>query len=397
MKYPEVVITAFARTAIGSFGGGLAGVPVTRLGATAVRAAVERSGLSPDQVDEVIMGNVLTAGVGQAPARQAAIYAGLPDTIETFTVNKVCGSGLKAVMLADQAIRAGDATVIIAGGMEAMSNVPYYLDGARQGLKIGHKEIRDGMLHDGLWDVYNDQHMGSCGDLCARERNFSREAQDDYAARSYRLALKAQEEGAFDAEIVPLEVPQRKGDPILFNRDEDPAAIDFEKLPKLRPAFGQDGTVTAANASNLNDGAAALAVMSRSRADELGIAPLARIVGQASGAHAPEWFTTAPAKAINKVLDKCGLTVADIDLFEINEAFAVVALAAIDELSLDPEKVNVHGGAVALGHPIGASGARILVTLLSALQQRDARWGLAAICIGGGEAAAVIVERIQAS
>lgn len=397
MKYPEVVITAFARTAIGSFGGGLAGVPVTRLGATAVRAAVERSGLSPDQVDEVIMGNVLTAGVGQAPARQAAIYAGLPDTIETFAVNKVCGSGLKAVMLADQAIRAGDATVIIAGGMEAMSNVPYYLDGARQGLKIGHKEIRDGMLHDGLWDVYNDQHMGSCGDLCARERNFSREAQDDYAARSYRLALKAQEEGAFDAEIVPLEVPQRKGDPILFNRDEDPAAIDFEKLPKLRPAFGQDGTVTAANASNLNDGAAALAVMSRSRADELGIAPLARIVGQASGAHAPEWFTTAPAKAINKVLDKCGLTVADIDLFEINEAFAVVALAAIDELSLDPEKVNVHGGAVALGHPIGASGARILVTLLSALQQRDARWGLAAICIGGGEAAAVIVERIQAS
>ena len=397
MKYPEVVITAFARTAIGSFGGGLAGVPVTRLGATAVRAAVERSGLSPDQVDEVIMGNVLTAGVGQAPARQAAIYAGLPDTIETFAVNKVCGSGLKAVMLADQAIRAGDATVIIAGGMEAMSNVPYYLDGARQGLKIGHKEIRDGMLHDGLWDVYNDQHMGSCGDLCARERNFSREAQDDYAARSYRLALKAQEEGAFDAEIVPLEVPQRKGDPILFNRDEDPAAIDFEKLPKLRPAFGQDGTVTAANASNLNDGAAALAVMSRSRADELGIAPLARIVGQASGAHAPEWFTTAPAKAINKVLDKCGLTVTDIDLFEINEAFAVVALAAIDELSLDPEKVNVHGGAVALGHPIGASGARILVTLLSALQQRDARWGLAAICIGGGEAAAVIVERIQAS
>ena len=281
--------------------------------------------------------------------------------------------------------------------MEAMSNVPYYLDGARQGLKIGHKEIRDGMLHDGLWDVYNDQHMGSCGDLCARERNFSREAQDDYAARSYRRALKAQKDGAFDAEIVPLEVPQRKGDPILFNRDEDPAAIDFEKLPKLRPAFGQDGTVTAANASNLNDGAAALAVMSRSRADELGIAPLARIVGQASGAHAPEWFTTAPAKAINKVLDKCGLTVADIDLFEINEAFAVVALAAIDELSLDPEKVNVHGGAVALGHPIGASGARILVTLLSAMQQRDARRGLAAICIGGGEAAAVIVERIQAS
>ena len=281
--------------------------------------------------------------------------------------------------------------------MEAMSNVPYYLDGARQGLKIGHKEIRDGMLHDGLWDVYNDQHMGSCGDLCARERNFSREAQDDYAARSYRRALKAQKDGAFDAEIVPLEVPQRKGDPILFNRDEDPAAIDFEKLPKLRPAFGQDGTVTAANASNLNDGAAALAVMSRSRADELGIAPLARIVGQASGAHAPEWFTTAPAKAINKVLDKCGLTVADIDLFEINEAFAVVALAAIDELSLDPEKVNVHGGAVALGHPIGASGARILVTLLSAMQQREARRGLAAICIGGGEAAAVIVERFQAS
>ncbi len=392
-----MVITAFARTAIGSFGGGLAGVPVTRLGAAAVKAVVERSGLAPEQVDEVIMGNVLTAGVGQAPARQAAIFAGLPDTVETFTVNKVCGSGLKAVMLADQAIRAGDASIVIAGGMEAMSNVPYYLDGARQGLKFGHKEIKDGMLHDGLWDVYNDQHMGSCGDLCARERNFSREAQDEYAARSYRRALKAQEEGAFDAEIVPLEVPQPKGDPVLFSRDEDPAAVNFEKLAKLRPAFGQDGTVTAANASNLNDGAAAVAVMSRARATELGITPLARIAGQASGAQAPEWFTTAPAKAIHKVLDKCGLSVADIDLFEINEAFAVVALAAIAELSLDPEKVNVHGGAVALGHPIGASGARILVTLLSAMQQRDAGRGLAAICIGGGEAAAVIVERVQAS
>lgn len=393
MEYPEVVITSFARTPIGSFGGTLSGMPVTRIGAVAVKAAIERSQLIGDQVDEVIMGNVLSAGVGQAPARQAAIFAGLPNTVETFTVNKVCGSGLKAVMLADQAIRAGDAEIVIAGGMEAMSNVPYYLEGARSGMKFGHGKTVDGLLHDGLWDVYNDMGMGSCGDLCAREKNFSREQQDAYATKSYRRALKAQEEGLFAAEIVSVEVPQRKGDPKIFDQDEDPAKVNFDKISKLRPAFDKDGTVTAANASNLNDGAAALAVMSRSRADDLGIKPVARIMGQASAAHAPEWFTTAPSQAITKVLEKTGLTLADIDLFEINEAFAVVALAAIDELGLDAGKVNVNGGAVALGHPLGASGARILVTLLSAMEQRSARRGLAAICIGGGEAAAVIVER----
>ena len=393
MPNPQAVITSFARTAIGSFGGGLAGMSAARIGAVVVKAAIQRSGLEPGQVEEVIMGNVLTAGVGQAPARQAALFAGLPNTVETFTVNKVCGSGLKAVMLADQAIRAGDAEVIIAGGMEAMSNVPYYLTGAREGLKIGHKEIVDGMIHDGLWDVYNDTHMGSCGDLCAREKGFSREAQDEFAAESYRRAIAAQDSGAFAREIVAVELPRRKGDPILFDKDEDPAKVDFEKLPGLRPAFDKEGTVTAANASGINDGAAAVAVMSATRAEALSVTPVARIVGHASGAHAPEWFTTAPAKAIVKVLEKTGLALGDIDLFEINEAFAVVALAAIDELKLDPQKVNVHGGAVALGHPIGASGARILVTLLGAMEQHDVHRGMAAICIGGGEAAAIIVER----
>ncbi|MCH7575983.1 MAG: acetyl-CoA C-acetyltransferase [Candidatus Marinimicrobia bacterium] len=393
MPNPEAVITSFARTAIGSFGGGLAGMPATRIGAVVVKAAIQRSGLEPGQVEEVIMGNVLTAGVGQAPARQAALFAGLPNTVETFTVNKVCGSGLKAVMLADQAIRAGDAEVIIAGGMEAMSNVPYYLTGAREGLKIGHKEIVDGMIHDGLWDVYNDTHMGSCGDLCAREKGFSRAAQDEFAAESYRRAIAAQESGAFAREIVAVELSRRKGDPILFDKDEDPAKVNFEKLPGLRPAFDKEGTVTAANASGINDGAAAVAVMSATKAKALSVSPVARIVGHASGAHAPEWFTTAPAKAIAKVLEKTGLALADIDLFEINEAFAVVALAAIDELKLDPQKVNVHGGAVALGHPIGASGARILVTLLGVMEQHDVHRGMAAICIGGGEAAAIIVER----
>ena len=394
MEYPEVVITSFARTPIGSFGGALSGTPVTRIGAVAVKAAVERSQLTPDQVDEVIMGNVLSAGVGQAPARQVAIYAGLPNTVETFTVNKVCGSGLKSVMLADQAIRAGDAEIVIAGGMEAMSNVPYYLDGARSGMKFGHGKTIDGMLHDGLWDIYNEMAMGNCGDLCAREKDFSREQQDAYATESYQRALKAQEEGLFAAEIVPVEVPQRKGDPKIFDTDEDPGDVKFEKIPNLRPAFDKEGTVTAANASNINDGAAALAIMSRSRADDLEIKPVARIVGQASAAHAPEWFTTVPSKAISKVLKKTGMSLEEIDLFEINEAFAVVALAAIDELGLDAEKVNVNGGAVALGHPLGASGARILVTLLSAMGQRDAQRGMAAICIGGGEAAAVIVERL---
>ncbi len=394
---PDVVITAYARTPVGSYLGSLSGLPAPSLGAAAISAALTRSGLSPEQVDEVIMGNVLSAGVGQAPARQAALGAQLPNTVETLTVNKVCGSGLKAVMLASQAIQTGDAGIIIAGGMESMSNVPYYLNGVRQGLRMGNRDMVDGMIHDGLWNVYNQLHMGGCAEMCVRERRFSREQQDELTVRSYKLALAAQDGGLFEGEIVPVEVPQPKGSAVVVSKDEEPGRVNFDKIPHLKPVFEDSGTITAANASNLNDGAAAVAVMSRPRADELGIKALARIVGQASAAHAPEWFTTAPSKAVTKVLEKTGLTLADIDLFEINEAFAVVALAAIDELDLDSAKVNVHGGAVALGHPIGASGARILVTLLAALEQRNARLGLAAICIGGGEAAAVIIERQTAT
>ena len=393
MEYPEVVIVSYARTPIGAFGGSLAALSAPQLGSVAIKAALDRAAVAPDKVDEVIMGNVLTAGVGQAPARQAALGAGLPDSVETFTVNKVCGSGLKAVMLAAQAIRCGDAQIVVAGGMESMSNVPYYLPGARTGLRLGHKEVTDGLILDGLWDVYNQVHMGSCAEICAREGEYSRAAQDEYTVGSYRRTLAAQDQGRFDKEIVPVEVPQRKGDPQVVIKDEEPGKVKFDKIHTLRPVFEKDGTITAANASTINDGAAALVVMSAATALELGITPLARILGQASAAQAPEWFTTAPAKAVRQLLDKTGLTMAEIDLFEINEAFAVVALAALKELDLDPEKVNVNGGAVALGHPIGASGARILVTLLSALEQRDARRGLAAICIGGGEAAALVVER----
>lgn len=393
MDYPEVVITSYARTPIGSFLGSLASLSAPQLGSIAIAAVLERSGLAPEQVDEVIMGHVLAGGVGQAPARQAALGAGLPNSVEALTVNKVCGSGLKAVMLAAPAIQTGDARVIVAGGMESMSNVPHYLGSLRQGLRMGHGELIDGMVHDGLWDVYNQVHMGSCAEICVRELGFTRTQQDEYTVRSYKRALAAQDGGLFDKEIIPVEVPQRKGEPLVVEKDEEPGRVNFDKIPTLRPVFEKDGCITAANASTINDGAAAMVVMSRSRAEELGIKPVARIVGQASAAQAPEWFTTAPAKAIDKVLKKTGLSLGDIDLFEINEAFAVVPLAAIDELGLDPEQVNIHGGAVALGHPIGASGARILVTLLSAMEQRDARRGMAALCIGGGEAAALIVER----
>ncbi|UCH10121.1 MAG: acetyl-CoA C-acyltransferase [Fidelibacterota bacterium] len=393
MDTPDVVITSFARTPIGSFLGSLSALSAPELGSRVIAAALERCGLAPEQVDEVIMGHVLTAGAGQAPARQAALGAGLPNSVETLTVNKVCGSGLKAVMLAAQAIRNGDAQVIVAGGMESMSNVPYYLPGIRQGVRMGSREMVDGMVHDGLWDVYNQIHMGSCAELCVRERKYTREQQDEYTVRSYKRALAAQDGGIFDAEIVPVEIPQRKGDPIVVDKDEEPGRVNFDKIPTLKPVFEKDSSITAANASTINDGAAAAVVMSAARAEELGIVPVVRIVGQAAAAQAPEWFTTAPAKAVNKVFQKTGLSRDDIDLFEVNEAFAVVPLAAMDELQLDPDKVNIHGGAVALGHPIGASGARILVTLLSAMRQRDVQRGLAAICIGGGEAAAVIVER----
>jgi acetyl-CoA C-acetyltransferase len=388
----EVVIANAIRTPIGSFLGNLSTIPATQLGGCVIDEVVKRSGLEKNAVDEVIMGNVLSAGEGQAPARQAALAAGLPDSTECMTINKVCGSGLKSVMLASQAIMLGDADIIVAGGMESMSNVPYYLFKARSGLKMGHQKLVDGMIFDGLWDVYNDYHMGNAAELCARECNITREAQDEFSILSYKRALAAQKEGKFKEEIVPVKIPQRRGDPIIVDSDEEPSKVNFDKIRSLKPVFDKEGSVTAANASSINDGAAAVLLMSRKKADEIGVKPMARICAQASAAKKPEWFTTAPADAISKVLKKYDLTTADIDLYEINEAFAVVSLAVNDILGLDVNNVNVNGGAVSLGHPIGASGARILVTLLYEMKRRGAKRGLASLCIGGGEASAVIVE-----
>ena len=388
------VITAIARTAIGSFQGVLSSVPTVRLGAAVIKSAVERAGLKGEDIDEVIMGNVLSAGEGQAPARQAAIYAGLPDSVECMTINKVCGSGLKSVMLADQAIRCRDADVVVAGGMENMSLSPYYLMDARGGMRLGHKKVVDSIIGDGLWDPYGDMHMGNCAEVLAKEENFSREDQDAFAVESYRRSLEAIEIGYFKDEITPVEISQRKGDPIIIDTDEEPGRGKPEKIAKLRTAFEKDGTITAANASSINDGAAALVVMSAEKATELNSKPICKIVAQTSVAHEPLYFTTAPGKAITKVLDKAGHTINDIDLFEINEAFSNVALAAMREHNIPHEKVNVFGGAVSLGHPIGASGARILVTLISALKQKKQKLGLATLCIGGGEAAAVVVEMV---
>ena len=388
------VITAIARTAIGSFQGVLSSVPTVRLGAAVIKSAVERAGLMGEDIDEVIMGNVLSAGEGQAPARQAAIYAGLPDSVECMTINKVCGSGLKSVMLADQAIRCGDADVVVAGGMENMSLSPYYLMDARGGMRLGHKKVVDSIIGDGLWDPYGDMHMGNCAEVLAKEENFSREDQDAFAVESYRRSLEAIEIGYFKDEITPVEISQRKGDPIIIDTDEEPGRGKPEKIAKLRTAFEKDGTITAANASSINDGAAALVVMSAEKATELNSKPICKIVAQTSVAHEPLYFTTAPGKAITKVLDKAGHTINDIDLFEINEAFSNVALAAMREHNIPHEKVNVFGGAVSLGHPIGASGARILVTLISALKRKQQKLGLATLCIGGGEAAAVVVEMV---
>jgi acetyl-CoA C-acetyltransferase len=363
------------------------------LGAIVIQEAVKRAGIKKEYVDEVIMGCILTAGLGQAPARQASVFAGLPTSVQCMTINKVCGSGLKAVMLAAQAIMVGDADVVVAGGMESMSNAPYLLENARAGYKMGHGQLVDSMLRDGLWDVYNDYHMGNAAELCARECNISRESQDEFAALSYGRALKAQRDGLFKEEILPVVIKGKKGEETVISEDEEPKKVNFEKIPTLRPVFQEDGTVTAANASSINDGAAAVVVISRDRADALGIKPLARIVAQASAGKAPEWFTTAPADVIEKVLKKANMKKDDIDLFEINEAFAVVSLAVNSLLGLDVNKVNVNGGAVALGHPIGASGARILTTLLYAMEQRNAKRGLASLCIGGGEASALIVEK----
>ena len=390
----EVVIIDAVRTAIGRFNGSLKDVSAPKLGGIVIKALLERTGIDPKEIDEVIMGNVLPANEGQAPARQAALAAGLPNSVQCMTINKVCGSGLKSVMLAAQAIMTGDADVIIAGGMENMSQVPYYLEGARFGMKMGHKTVIDGMVKDGLWDVYNDYHMGSAAELCARECNISREEQDAYAEMSYKRAQLAIKEGVFKDEIVEVTIPQRKGDAIVFETDEEPLKVNFDKLRKLRPAFEKEGSVTAANASSINDGASAVLVMTKEKAQKLDIKPMVKIVAQASAAKAPEYFTTAPADAVNKALNKAGLSIDDIDLFEINEAFSVVSIINNRLLGLSSENVNVNGGAVALGHPIGASGARIVVTLLHEMKRKDIKRGLASLCIGGGEASTLIVESV---
>ncbi|MCB0723175.1 MAG: acetyl-CoA C-acetyltransferase [Ignavibacteriae bacterium] len=388
----EVVIVSAVRTPIGGFMGSLSSLKATELGAIAIKEAVARAGIKGEDVSEVIMGCVLPAGLGQAPARQAAIFAGLPDTVPCMTINKVCGSGLKSVMLAEQAIKCGDAEIVVAGGFESMSNAPYYLMKARQGYRMGNGEIIDGMVNDGLWDVYNDYHMGSAAELCAREMNITRDDQDDFAEQSYRRTLDANEKGYFKDEIVPVEIKTKK-ETITVTEDDDPKKANFEKGRTLRPSFEKEGTVTAFNASSINDGASAIVLMSAEKAKELGLTPLAKIVAQGSFAHKPEWFTTAPAYAIEKVLKKANLTTADIDLYESNEAFAVQSCAVMQLAKLDPEKVNVRGGAIALGHPIGASGARILTTLLHAMKDNNVKRGLATLCIGGGEASALIVER----
>lgn len=388
-----VYVVSAARTPIGAYLGSLASLPAPRLGATAIQKALERAGVAAPQVDEVFMGNVLSAGIGQAPARQAAIFAGVPHAVPATTVSKVCGSGLQAVVFGARALALGDAQIVVAGGMESMSNVPYYLREARTGYRMGDGKLVDGMIFDGLWDPYNDFHMGVAGELCAKEHGLTRELQDEFAKRSYALASAAQKSGAFAKEIAPVSVAQKKGDPILVSEDEEPSKGDPSKFAKLRPAFAPDGTITAANASSINDGAAALVLANDSAVKRHGLKPLARIVGYGSAAQAPEWFTTAPALAIELTLKKLGLAVKDIDLWEINEAFSCVTLACSKLAGINPEKVNVRGGAVALGHPIGASGARILVTLLGAMLDGSAKRGLATLCIGGGEAVAVVVER----
>ncbi len=387
----KVVITEAKRTAIGSFAGTLASFSAAQLGSFAIKSVLDTSKIDKNLIDEVIFGNVLTAGQGQAPGRQAAIYAGLPNKTECMTINKMCGSGLKAVMLADQAIRCEDADIIIAGGQESMSNAPYLLPKARSGYKLGNGEIIDSMIKDGLWDAYNDIHMGSCAEACAKDFKFTREQLDEFTVDSYQKALNAQKDGKFKDEIIDIVLKTKTGETIV-NIDEEPSRVKFDKIPTLRPVFDKNGVVTAANASSINDGAAALLVVSEDKAKALGLRPLVEIVAQSSAAKAPIEFTTAPADAIAKVLKKASMTKDDIDLYEINEAFSVVSLAVNKILGLDASKVNVNGGAVALGHPIGASGARILVTLIHEMKKRNSKYGLASLCIGGGEASALIVK-----
>jgi acetyl-CoA C-acetyltransferase len=390
----EVFIVSAVRTPIGSFSGSLAPLTATQLGAAAIKAAIEQAGVDKNEVNEVIMGNVLSAGIGQAPATQAMIFAGIPNTVPSVTVNKVCASGTKAIMLAAQSIMLGQNDVVVAGGMESMSNVPYYLDKARNGYRLGNGTVIDGLIKDGLWDVYNDYHMGNAAELCAKECQVSREEQDAYAIESYKRSAAAHAAGKFNREILPVEIPVRGKDPVVIKTDEEYTKVNFDKVPSLKPVFQKDGTVTAANASTLNDGAAALVLMSKEAVERTGAKPLARIVSFADAAQSPEWFTTAPSKAIPQALKRAGLTYSDIDFFEINEAFSVVAIANNREMKLDTSKVNVYGGAVSLGHPLGCSGARIVVTLLSVLHQEGGKLGIAGICNGGGGASALVVEKV---
>jgi len=390
----EVYIVSAARTPIGSFGGKLAGFTATQLGSFAIKGALEKAGVDAKEVQEVYMGNVVSAGVGQAPARQAALGAGISENVPCTTINKVCSSGMKSVMIAAQSIMVGAQDVIVAGGMESMSNIPYYIPKARYGYKYGNGELIDGLVKDGLWEVYNEFPMGNCADNTAKEMNISREAQDEYAINSYKRSAAATEAGKFKDEIVPVAIPQRKGDPIMMDEDEEFNNVFFEKIPALRPVFSKEGTVTAANASTINDGASAMVLMSKQKAEELGVKPIAKIIGMADAAQDPLWFTTAPSKAIPKAMANAGVSKEDVDYYEINEAFSVVALANNQELGLDPERVNVNGGAVSLGHPLGASGNRILTTLCHVLDQNQGKIGVAGICNGGGGASAMVIEKM---
>ena len=390
----EVVIVSAVRTPIGSFGGSLSTVPASKLGAAAIKGALSKIDLDPKLINEVFFGNVIQANVGQAPARQAAIYAGLPNTVPCTTVNKVCSSGMKAMMSGVQSILAGDNDIVMTGGMENMSQIPHYFPNGRNGQKLGDLKMLDGLLRDGLLDAYTGKHMGESAELCATEHNLTREEQDSYSIESYKRSAKAWKSGRFDNEVVPVEVPQRRGDSIFVNEDEEYKNVRFDKIPSLRPVFKKGGTVTAANSSTINDGAAAVILMSRKKAEELGIKPIALIKSYADAAHAPEWFTTAPTKAMNIALEKAKLTVEEIDFFEINEAFSVVSLINMKNLNLPHSKTNVNGGAVSLGHPLGCSGARIVVSLANILDQNNAKYGLAGICNGGGGASAMIIEKL---
>lgn len=388
----EVVIVSAVRTPMGSFGGSLKELSATRLGAVAIKGALEKAGIKPELVQDVLMGCVIQANLGQAPARQAAKFAGLPNEVNCTTVNKVCASGMKAIAQAAQSIALGDADIVVAGGMESMSNVPFYVESMRWGNKYGHTQMTDGLAKDGLTDVYDGKAMGNAAELCARECGISREEQDAFAIESYKRSQAAWEKGLFDNEVVPVEIPQRKGNPILFSKDEEPFNVKFDKIPSLNPAFQKDGTVTAANASTMNDGAAAMVLMSADKARELGVKPIARIRSYADAEQAPEWFTTTPSLAVPKAVAKAGLKMEDIQYWELNEAFSVVGIENSRRMKLDPARVNVHGGAVSLGHPLGASGARILVTLINVLKANQAKLGAAGICNGGGGASAMVIE-----